>query len=204
LVNEVIAVAAIDIIEKLIHDNGGVVHTAEVLSAGLSKTTLSKLESGGRIVRVARGQYILPDELPDELYLWQLRVPRLVYSHETALFLHDMAERTPQRHTITLPTDVRLSSTFPGDVKVYMIKSELFDVGLMMLPSKMGHTVRVYDAERTICDILRSRNKIDDQIVAAAMKNYADRPGKDLNKLGQYAANFRVTKTLRQYLEVLL
>lgn len=199
-----ITTAAIDIIEKLIRDNGSVVSTADVVSAGLSKTTLSVLEKGGKIVRVARGQYVLPDELPDELYLWQLRMPRLVYSHETALFLHDMAERTPARHSITLPSDVRLSATFPGDIKVYMIKPELFEVGLVVAPSKMGHEVRAYDVERTVCDILRSRNRIDDQTVVAAMKNYVNRPGKDINKLGHYASLLRVTKILRSYLEVLL
>jgi predicted transcriptional regulator of viral defense system len=195
---------AIDIFAKLINDKGGVVHTADAVAAGLSKTTLSKLEVSGKVVRVARGQYVLPDELPDELYLWQLRMPRLTYSHETALFLHDMAERTPLRHSITLPSNMRLSATFPGNVKVYLIKPELFEVGLTTLPSKMGHEVRVYDAERTVCDILRSRNKIDDQTVPAAIKNYANRKNKDMNKLGQYAALFRVTKILRQYLEVLL
>ena len=196
--------AAIDIIEKIINDNEGIVHTADVLSAGLSKTTLTKLERDGLIMRVARGQYILPDELPDELFLWQMRMSRLIYSHETALFLHDMAERTPERHTATLPTNVRLSSTFPGDIKIYMIKPEFFEIGLVTLPSKMGHLVHVYDAERTICDVLRCRNKIDNQIVAAAMKNYANRSKKDIGKLGEYAALFRVSKILRQYLEVLL
>jgi predicted transcriptional regulator of viral defense system len=200
----VIATTAIETLVNLINNNGGVVSTADVLSAGLSKTTLSSFEREGLIVRVARGQYILPDELPDELYLWQLRMPRMVYSHETALFLHDMAERTPLKHTITLPSDVRLSATFPGDMKVYLIKQELFDIGLVSLSSKMGHSVRAYNVERTICDILRSRNKIDDQTVAAAMRNYADRPNKDMKILGQYAALFRVTKILRQYLGVLL
>jgi predicted transcriptional regulator of viral defense system len=200
----VIIAAAIDIVEKLIAENGGIVHTADVLTAGLSKTTLSKLERDGLILRVARGQYILPDELPDELFLWQLRMPRLIYSHETALFLLDMAERTPSRHTATLPTNVRLSSTFPGDIRVYMTKPELFEVGLVSLSTKMGHSVRAYDAERTVCDVLRSRNKIDDQSVAAAMKNYANRNNKDMGKLGRYAVMFRMTKISRQYLEVLL
>lgn len=195
---------AIDIVKNLIMENGGIVHTAHVIAAGLSKTTLSKLERDGLILRVARGQYILPDELPDELFLWQLRMPRLIYSHETALFLLDMAERTPSRHTATLPTNARLSSTFPGDIKVYMIKPEMFEVGLTSLPTKMGHSVRAYDAERTVCDVLRSRNKIDGQSVVAAMKNYANRIDKDMGKLGQYAAMFRMTKILRQYLEVLL
>jgi predicted transcriptional regulator of viral defense system len=204
LVNEVMTTSAIDLIQKLIEARDGVLHTSDVLAAGLSRTTLAKLERAGELVRVARGQYVLPDELPDALYLWQKRIPILVYSHETALFLHDMAERTPSRHTATLPSDRRLSSTFPGDVKVYMIKPELFEVGLISLPTKMGHSVRAYDVERTVCDILRSRNKIDDQTVVAAMKNYAARSNKNMNKLGQYAAMFRQTKILRHYLEVLL
>jgi predicted transcriptional regulator of viral defense system len=203
-VNEVIVVSAADMIKKLIETHDGIVHTSDVVAAGLSRTTLAKLTREGALVRVARGQYVLPDELPDELFLWQKRMPILIYSHETALFLHGMAERTPSRHTATLPSNVRLSPTFPGDVKVYMIKPELFEVGLISLPTKMSHSVRAYDTERTVCDILRSRNKIDDQTVVAAMKNYAIRTDKDMNKLGQYAAMFRVTKILRRYLEVLL
>jgi predicted transcriptional regulator of viral defense system len=196
--------SAINFIENLIRTHHGVIHTADALNAGLSKTTLSKSVSDGLIVRVARGQYILSDELPDELFLWQLRMPRLIYSHETALFLHNMAERTPATHTVTLPTNVRLSATFPGEVKVYMIKPELFEVGIISLPSKMGHIVRTYDVERTVCDILRSRNKIDDQIVISTMKNYIGRNNKNMNKLGQYAEMFHLTKVLRRYLEVLI
>jgi predicted transcriptional regulator of viral defense system len=204
LVSEVIDTSAIDIIKRILKDNDGVIRTADALHAGLSKTTLVEFANRGLLVRVARGQYIWHEDIPDELFLWQQRMPRLIYSHETALFLHDMAERTPTRHTVTLPTDARLSSTFPGDVKVYMIKPQLFTVGLISMPTKMGHFVRGYNIERTVCDILRSRNKIDDQTVAAALKNYAIRSDKDMNKLGQYAAMFRVIKILRQYLEVLL
>lgn len=195
---------AVDVVEKLFVGNGRVVSTSEVVAAGLSKTALSKLERNGLLFRVARGQYVLPGELPDELYWWQLRMPRLIYSHETALFLLGMAERTPARHTATLPSSVRLSATFPGDVKVYMVKPGLFEVGLIILPTKMGHLVRAYDAERTICDVLRSRNKMDAQSVAAAVRSYSNRSDKDMGKLGRYAEMFRVTKILRQYLEVLL
>jgi predicted transcriptional regulator of viral defense system len=162
------------------------------------------MERKGVVLRVARGQYILPDDLPDELFLWQQRMPLLIYSHETALFLHGMAERAPKRHSITIPSNTRLSATFPGDVKVYMIKPELFETGLVSLPTKMGHSVRSYDVERTVCDILRSRSRIDSQTVIAAVRNYANRGDKDMSKLGEYASAFRLTKILRHYLEVLL
>ena len=76
-------------------------------------------------------------------------------------------------------------------------------MGICSVPSKMGNDVTTYNAERTICDILRSRNRVESQTVTAAMKNYAARKGQDWNQLSKYAEIFRITKLLRQYLEVL-
>jgi predicted transcriptional regulator of viral defense system len=195
---------AIDIITELIRKNGGIIRTADVLHAGVSRTTLTKLERAGLLERVARGQYILPNSFPDDLHIWQQRMVLLVYSHETALFLHGMAERTPAKHSVTLPSSARLSPTFPGDLKVYFVKPELHESGVVSVPSMMGHEVRVYDIERTICDVLRSRSRIDDQTIVAAIKNYASMKSRDFNRLGQYAEIFHITKVLRKYLEVFL
>ena len=68
----------------------------------------------------------------------------------------------------------------------------------------MGNIVRCYDTERTICDILRSRNRIDEETVISAVKNYAASPDKDLNRLAVYASMFGVDKELKRYMEVLL
>jgi predicted transcriptional regulator of viral defense system len=200
----VIITSAIAVLTELIQKSDGVICTADALKAGVSRTSLSKLERAGLLERVARGQYILPDSFPDELYIWQRRMNLLVYSHETALFLHGIAERTPTRHSATLPSDARLSPTFPGDIKVYFIKPELHELGAVPLPSMMGHEVRAYNAERTICDVVRSRSRIDYQSVIAAVRNYAFMKGKDLNRLGQYAETFHIAEILRKYLEVLL
>ena len=181
-----------------------VLRTADAVALGLSRTTLSNLEKAGLLERVARGQYILPEVFPDELYLWQQRMSSMVYSHETALYLLDMAERTPAKHSVTLPGTLRLSVSFPGEFKVYRVKTEFFSSGIVSIPSKMGHMVQAYDAERTICDILRSRNRIDAQTVTAAIKNYTVRKEKDMKKLRQYATTFHVTAILQRYLEVLL
>jgi hypothetical protein len=128
----------------------------------------------------------------------------LIYSHETALFLLDMAERTPAVHSITIPSTAKLSATFPVKLKVYYVKPELHNLGIIELPSKQGHKVRAYGAERTVCDVIRSRNRMDDQTVVTAVKNYVNRSDNDLGKLAQYAAAFHITKVLRGYLEVLL
>jgi hypothetical protein len=78
------------------------------------------------------------------------------------------------------------------------------DVGLTTAKTPFGHTVPVYDMERTICDLLRSRSRIEIQTFQGALKAYARRKDKNLRALMQYAGMFKVEKILRQYLEVLL
>ena len=74
----------------------------------------------------------------------------------------------------------------------------------MKKKNTMGNLVRCYDTERTICDILRSRNRIDEETVISAVKNYAALSDKNLNRLAAYASMFGVNKQLKCYMEVLL
>ena len=84
------------------------------------------------------------------------------------------------------------------------MKPELHQLGAIDMKTTFGNVVRCYDAERTVCDLLRSRTRIDEETVIAAIKNYAESRNKDLNKLSEYAKQFKVEKTLKRYLEVLL
>jgi hypothetical protein len=68
----------------------------------------------------------------------------------------------------------------------------------------MGHTIITYDPERTLCDIIRSRNKTDGQIVIEALKQYSQSQNKDLHRLYMYSRKFGIEKILHRYLEVLL
>ena len=83
-------------------------------------------------------------------------------------------------------------------------EAELFDLGRTILSTPAGKEVPAYDLERTICDMIRSRNRVGTETCLAALKRYAASPKKDLNKLYSYAKRMRVGNVLRQYLEVLL
>ena len=140
----------------------------------------------------------------DELLLLQRRSGIIVFSHETALFLHDMAERTPLLHSLTIPSTNKLSPILAKGCKIYYVKPELYELGLCTVPSKMGNKIIAYDPERTICDILRSRSRIESQTFKEALKSYTNRKDQNWNKLRDYAEAFRITKLLRQYLEILI
>ena len=185
-------------------EHGGIIETKNAVLHGISKAMLSKLYKEEKIYRIVKGQYILPEDMQDELLSISKRSENIIFSHETALFLHGISDRTPFVHTITVPSDHIPSSSVKSECKVYYIKPELFDLGRAELMTPSGNIVPAYDLERTICDIIRSRNKIGTETFLAALKLYAANPKKDLNKLYSYSKQLRVSNVLRRYLEILL
>lgn len=191
-------------LQSVFKQNGGIVTTAEANGVGVSNERLRLLVKSGDLERVSFGVYTLTDELADKIYIAQLRRPKTIYSHETALFLHDLSDRDPISYTITVPTGYNASRLHDDGFTVFTIKRELHGLGVTKLATMFGKSVVVYDLERTICDCLRSRNKLDISIVTDAMKRYVRRKDKDLYVLMQMAKTFQVTKLVRSYLEVLL
>ena len=185
-------------------DHGGIIESKIAAQHGISKAMLYKLCKEDKIIRIVKGQYILPDDLQDELLSIANRTDRIIFSHETALFLHGISDRTPFEHTITAPSGCIPSAAIKSECKVYYIKPELFDLGRTVLRTPMGNEVPVYDLERTVCDVVRSRNKLGTETFLSALKLYAASPKKDLNRLNTYAKELRVANVLHQYLEVLI
>lgn len=185
-------------------ENGGIIETKIAARYGISKAMLYKLCKNNKIHRIVKGQYILPDELEDELLSISKRSAKIIFSHETALFLHGISDRTPFENTITAPSGCVPSAAIKAECKVYYIKPELFTLGRIDKKTSAGNIVPCYDLERTICDCVRSRNKIGTETFLTALKLYAASPKKDLNKLNFYAKQMRIANVLRQYLEVLL
>lgn len=190
---------------KLIaQNNGGIINNKIASEHGISRAILSKLCLDDKIQRIARGQYIFNDDMQDELLSISMRSNLFVFSHETALFLHGISDRTPFEHTITAPSGKIPSKAIQEECKIYYIKPELFNLGKTTLTTPAGNKVAGYDLERTICDIVRSRNKVGSETFLSALKMYASSPKKNLNKLNAYATEMKIVGVVRKYLEVLL
>lgn len=191
-------------LQSVLMQYGGMVTSAQANAAGVSNERLRLLVKSGNLNRAAYGVYVLPDEFADKMYAAQLRRPKMIYSHETALFLHDLTDRDPIHYTVTVPTGYNARNLRRDGFTVFTIKRELHDLGATGLITLFGHTVKAYGLERTICDILRSQNRMDIAVMTDAIKRYAERKDKDLNTLMQMAETFNVDRRLRSYLEVLL
>lgn len=115
-----------------------------------------------------------------------------VFSHETALYLHDLTDREPLNYSITVRTGYNPTNLKKDGIKVYTVKNELHNIGLSFIKTNFNNTVRVYNLERTVCDIVRSRNSIDCQVFQDTLKKYVKRSDKNLKLLMDYATLFRV------------
>ena len=184
--------------------NNNMITTAQVVALGFSRALLSKYVKEGLLERGRQGVYILPDSVHDDMYTLTLRTDKIIFSHDSALFLNGLSERTPFEHTVTIPSNSVLSAVLMEECNCYYVKPELYELGIVIKKTTFGNEVRCYNAERTICDLIRSRSRMDEETVISAIKNYAAYKDKDLNRLAAYAEKFRASKILKQYMEVLL
>lgn len=192
------------IIYEKIKNNNNMITTSQVLSLGYSKQLLTNYVKAGLLERSRHGVYILPDTIHDDMYTLMLRSSKIVFSHDSALFLNGLSERTPFIHMVTIPSNMALPSSLKGECVCFYIKPELHNLGIIEKTTIFGNIVRCYNIERTICDFLRCRNRCEEETVISAIKNYAIYNKKDLNLLSVYAKQFKVAKELKKYLEVLL
>lgn len=191
------------IYEKIIKNNN-MITTSQVLSLGFSKQILTIYVKEGLLERCRHGIYILPNTIHDDMYTMMLRSDQIVFSHDSAFFLNGLSERTPFIHTVTIPSNTALPNSLKGECICFYVKSNLHDIGIIEKRTTLGNSVKCYNVERTICDFIRCRSRCDEETVISAIKKYAAYDNKDLNLLSVYAEQFKITKELKKYLEVLL
>ena len=191
-------------VKELFCEYGGTITTAEANAAGISNEGLRRLVASGDLERASHGVYISPETFLDKMFVLQKRLSKVIFSHETALFLHDLTDRDPVYYTVTVPTGYEVKRLKAEGNRVFYIKRELHELGATSMTTMFGNKVTAYNPERTICDCLRSRKQMDIAVVTDAVKRYAKRPDKDLNLLMSMASTFRIEKIIRSYLEVLL
>ena len=154
---------------------------------GLTKFEFYKYVKANEYEQVGHGVYAAKDTWIDELEILHRRCPMGVFSHDEAFYYYGLTDREPLVHTLTIYSGYKL-----------------LDVGKRTVKSNQGNEIPMYDLERTICDLVRSRSSIEVQDFNAVLKTYVGRKDKDLNRLMKYAKLFRVDKIIRNYMEVLL
>ena len=185
-------------------ENNGMITTDRVEDFGYSRGSLKYMADLGELEKVSRGVYILPDTFEDEYVIFQNRFKKGIFSNQTALFLHGLTDRTPANLHMTFPKGYNTSSPKSEGIICDVCKKEIYELGIRESKTPFGNMIRTYNAERTLCDLLKTKNHTDIQIIAEAFKSYLVRKDRNISLLSEYAKKLKVDKRLHVYLEVLI
>jgi len=191
-------------ITNMLEQQGGIVTTAQVSAADIPRQYLSKMVAENLLRRVDRGVYAAPEAWEDEMFLLQYKYSKGIFSHETALYIHGFTDRTPISFVMTFPYGYHTKSIASKNITMKKAIKSIYELGIVEEKTTFGNKIRLYDLERTLCDIVKGNNNCDIQIVNQAMKKYAAFKGKNISRLLQYAEQLRVKPKILAYMEILL
>ena len=119
-----------ELLNKLTEENNGVLTTKDAVALGVTKPAFQRFVEKNGYERVAHGIYQSPDDWPDDFYVIFRRSERAVFSHGTALYLHNMTDREPLKYAVTVPTGYNPTKLAADDIKVYTVKRSCTVSGL--------------------------------------------------------------------------
>lgn len=193
------------LLEK-IKENNGIITTKEALKFGVHKDLLKELTLKEELEKIANGLYALPNENIDEYLYFSYRIPKGIFSHETAAYLQGLSTRMPLVYVMTVMTGDNVSrvKSAKDNIIFKYIKKDYYDIGKISITSPFGREISVYDKERTVLDIIKDKERIDSQVFSEVMKAYFASRDKNLFKLSKYAIGMNMEQMLKRYTEVML
>ena len=188
----------------LMKERGGYLTMHEARENGITNKTMQRMADRWQIERVAYGLYADTDIFPDPYFVAQYRCPKGIFSNETALFLHDLSDRDPLRLMMTIPSGWNSELLTDDSFLFFYSSPKKIGLGVCETETASGMKVRVYNAERTLCDCLKNIDRLDRDLVLTALKRYIKGGERDSAKLLEYATALKIRDMVYRYLEVLV
>jgi len=163
----------------------------ELINNGLSKYKINQMVCEESIYKLSRGIYSYENELDDTFYINQKDNKYFVYSNETAAYFHELTNRFPVVKNVTTKQGYHLRSK---DLKIFYVKEDVLDLGIEKIIDNSGNEIVVYDTERTICDLIKNENRVDEQVYIESLQNYFLKQKPNFNKIYNYAEKLNIVK----------
>lgn len=187
---------------ELIKVNNGYITSKQITDLGIHRMYLKILTDKKVIEKVAPGIYIDSSKIEDNYYILNIELPKIIYSHMTALYFHGLSIKAPDnKYDITVPDNYFNYKI--KDHNMFYVNSDIYNLGLTEVKTPMGNIVKAYDMERCICDIIRSINRMDLEHVKYSIKKYLQRKDKNITKLTQYAEKMGIKDKVINFISMI-
>jgi len=192
-------------IKELIENNKGFVTSNELKKNNIPSIELTRLVKDGYIVKIDSGFYAKKNWIVDEFLVFQYCCSRYIYSFYSAIYLLGLGDIQPNHLEVTGPKNYRPLGKRKDIVITHTdINDERYSLGIQEIITPLGNKVFAYDAEKTICDLIRNKEKIESEVFVKALRIYSQKKDKNIHKLMEYAKIMRIEKKVTTIMEVLL
>ena len=186
-----------DTIKQIMNTNNGMLSTRMIEPLNISRQYLSIMENNNDIEKVSRGIYLSPNAFEDSYFSFQQKYKKAIFSHMNALYFYGMTEEFPYNYTVTVPQSYHVD-TVNEKCNVFYVSDDIYELGIVEIETPNGNKVRAYDKERCICDIIRSKGRMDSEQVKKTIKQYMQSRDKDIAKLSEYSKNMGINKKVME------
>ena len=117
--------------------------------------------------------------------------------------IHQLTTSLPQAFHVAVKRNRKVTPPSFPKVEIHHYTDTLLHIGVMTMEID-GFQIRLYDAERCVCDAVKFRNKVGMDVCSEIISTYLTRTDRNLSRLMDYARQLRVANILGQYLQVKL
>lgn len=182
-----------DVIKQIMSTNNGTLSTRMIEPLNISRQYISIMEKNNEIEKISRGIYLSPTTFEDSYFLFQQKYKKAIFSHMNALYFYGMTEEFPYNYTVTVPQRYHVNMV-NEKCNVFYVSDDIYELGLTEILTPNGNKVKAYDKERCICDIIRSKGRMDSEQVKKTIKQYVKSKDKNITKLSNYAKEMGISE----------
>ena len=187
----------IDTIKQISKTNNGMITTRMIEPLNISRQYLSIAEHNNDIEKISRGIYLLPSAFEGSYFSFQQKYKRAIFSHMNALYFHGMTEEFPYNYTVTVPQSYHVNIV-NEKCNVFYVSNDIYELGVVEIETPNGNKVRAYDKERCICDIIRSKGRMDSEQVKKTIRKYIQCRDKNIAKLFEYSKKMGINENVME------
>ena len=183
----------------------GVLTSNDLLSLGIPRQYLHRLEKEGLLDRTSRGIYTCIEGDITEYHSYAevcKRVTNGVLCLATALRFHELTTQSPWQVWLAIPHKARRPKMEYPSLRLFHMSGEAYNSGVEEHQIE-GATVRVFNLAKTVVDCFKFRNKIGIDVAVEALKEYWFEQRGTMDELCHYADICRVRNVMHPYLQML-
>ncbi|MDZ7878627.1 MAG: hypothetical protein U5L45_13190 [Saprospiraceae bacterium] len=190
-------------VKEIFEQNKGVTQMGTLMKSGINHYQINALLDNGSIIKLKHGIYKWQTDEVNEWADIKHLVPYGVLCLFTTALHYELTTFVSSTYHIAIPKKAKIILPDYPPIQLYYWDTVAFTLGIVETVIQET-TIKVYDLEKTVCDILRFRNKVGIDIAKEVLKNYLKRPDRNLAKLNEYARQLNISTVLSNFLTILL